>query len=206
MNNIELKKEYLVEQAITFVSVGVFILTYTSDVGQTIFFIVVGISMCIFSILNVIIAKCFKRCVNKWFSISNGLKYFLLIFSSIALFMGVFETHSKGFFELRLIISFIWLCLVVFSMTLKIFQIISFLTRKALREDSKRILAYKTFVYIGILTVLTGLFLVINGIINPETVNVLETMNKWLYHPLTHFGIAIVCVFPILLLRPKDDP
>jgi len=203
MRSSELRKEYLIEQAITYVTVGLFLIAYANDAQAKGFILAVGIALCVFSLANIVVATFVPQFIHKMVLFSRRTSAILLPLASMALFVGVAETRDKGFLELRFWISFVFICVATLSMAVGVFKGKGIFARISLGKDKKGT-AYKTFYFIGVVTALLGVLLVFIGVYDPNTGRALANLNKWLYDPILWFAIAILCVFPILILTPDD--
>jgi hypothetical protein len=130
--------------------------------------------------------------------------FMLLPIASIALFMGVAETKDKGFLELRLWITFGWICVAALSTAVGLFKGKGIFARIN-PGNGKKGIVYRIFVFIGVITALLGIFLIIIGVYDPDTGKALANLNKWVYDPLLYLAIATLCAFPILILIPHDS-
>jgi hypothetical protein len=107
-----------------------------------------------------------------------------------------------GFVELRLYIFIFWSLLAVFSIGVSSFKVVS----KIIKADNdKKGFFYRLFVFLSVVSMAMGWFLMIYGIYDPKATALLLSFNKQLYAPMTWFGIATLYVIPVLILLPDDN-
>ena len=198
----EIRKEYLTAQALSYITSGLFLISYVNTVSAKELILAVGITLCAFSFLDVVIVTLFPKCIRTMELIDSYAKVFLLPTTMVAIFINITVTKEMGFFELRFFIFFFWSLVAMLSMSVSGFKVASIYIQ---RVTSVRGFWYKLFFYLAFISFSMGWLLIINGIYDPESAELLTSFNKWLYDPMVWGAIALLCVFPILILTPNDD-
>lgn len=198
----ELRKEYLSAQALSYVSAGLFLISYANAVQLKWFIFGVGMTLSCISLLDIIILTFLPKCVHTAEGIDSYVNILILPITFMAIFLSIPNTRDMGFVELRLLIFIPWSILSVFSMGVRGFKIVSKYIKG--NTDTKGYF-YKLFVYLSGLTLAMGWFLMLYGFYEPGSIETLINFNRWLYNPMVWFGFTLLQIFPILMLAPKDD-
>ncbi len=202
----ELRKEYLTAQALSYVTAGLFLISYTNAVQAREFILGVGITLCAISFIDMFVVTFFHKCIRIIERIDSHAKILILPITFVAIFISIPNTREMGFVELRLVIFVFWSILAVVSMGVSGFEVMN----KYIKGNTDtRGFFYKLFIYLAVLSLAMGWFLMVYQIVEPE---IMIGSNKWLNNPMVWFAVSLVCVFPILILTPNgsndksDDP
>jgi hypothetical protein len=197
----QLRREYLVEQSITYVSIGLFLITYADDTKSQEFVLGVGVVFSAFSLINILAAIIFSKFIRNWLSISSIAQIATLPFSILALFLGIAETSNKGYLDLRLTIFVAWIAIIVTSMLVIYYRLVS---NHIKVNDGLKGFFYKLSISIGLMSSFIGIFLVFSQAFSLNT-NPQEGWGKWANDPILFFAIATICVIPIVILSPDNQ-
>lgn len=198
----EIRKEYLTSQALSYIVAGLFLISYTNVVQAREFIFAVGITLCVISFIDVLVITFLTKFIRTIERIDSYAKILILPITFLAMFLSIPNTRDMGFVELRLVIFVSWSLLIVLSMGVSGFKVMSKYIKGI--TDTKGFL-YKLFVYLGGLSLAMGWFLMLYGFFDPKSTELMISFNKLLYDPMLWFAIATLCVFPILILTPNDD-
>ncbi|MFC1928382.1 hypothetical protein ACFLXK_02105 [Chloroflexota bacterium] len=206
MRNRDLRNEYLFAQALSYISVGIFLLSYVPAAQAKSLILITGTLACGFALIIgiILIINMVRKCVQMikvTLSIDSYLKPMIISLSFLTLPMSVITTLDKGYIELRLIFVFGWISLALLYMFVDLFRIIG--NRFKIANDLEGHI-YKLFTSLGFISSFLGVILVIIGIYDPDSAQSMLNLNKWSYDPMIWFAVALLCVFPILIFNQDE--
>ncbi len=197
----EIRKEYLTAQALSYVAAGLFLISYTNAVQQREFILTVGIGLCAISFIDVLVVTFFPKFIRSVEKLDSYSKILILPVTFLAMFLSIPNTIEMGLVELRITIFLSWSMLMVLSMGISGFKIMS---KHIKGITDERGFFYKLSVYLGFLSLAMGWFLMLYEFYDPKSTELMMSFNRRLYDPIVWFAVAILCVFPILILTPND--
>ena len=198
----ELRKEYLTGQALSYITTGLFLISYTNTVQLRTFIFAVGIGLCIISFIDLVIMTFLPNHIRVIEIIDSQAKIIVFPITFLAIFFSIASTNDMGFVDLRLIIFLLWSLLALLSMGVGSFKT---LTKHIKASNDTKGIFYKLFVFLSILSLAMGLWLMVYAKYDPKSAALMIRFNKRLYDPWTWFGAATLFVIPILILLPEEQ-
>lgn len=199
--------DYYFAQALSYISVGIFLLSYAPDVEAKYLILTTGILSSSFSLVIVfsLILNVFHRfplVINFIRTIDGYFKPLIISLSFLMLPLTVIATHEEGYFVLRLMFVIGWMFVAIVYMYLDYFRNIGTLFNIGSDTRGK---IYKLFASISFMSSLLGLILVVIRVIDPDSAQFMLSLNKWLYYPMVWFAVAAICLIPIVIIIIIDN-
>jgi hypothetical protein len=197
ISNLHEMKDTLIH-FVSFLGMGISLILASGKTQNENFVLSIGWIFCVYAVISPLLTYVCKKHSNAIQIFHIGLEIGLAPLDLLTFLISIFDLINQQYFVLSIILTMFSAVTLIYVL----FQLIKVKWLPTRTNIDKKRFFYRLFSGIGIISVLLGLILVFYRIINPEMIKKLTEWNTWAYDPLIYLAIAILCVFPILVLDP----
>ncbi|MBN1366569.1 MAG: hypothetical protein JW967_01405 [Dehalococcoidales bacterium] len=195
-----LRREYLSGQSLTYLTAGIFLLSYVDKVKQVSFIFIIGITLCLWSFILILVAQLSHKISKKMSQLNFDA--FLTPITFAALFLGIATTTNQPYVALRLLLVLFWVILWILLGGINIYKNVRIASNI---RGTNRVNIFRVCLTIEYFSVGMGYLFILNKIVDPKMADAFIALNRWLYDPMFYFGIGIIFLIPILAITSMSE-